>query len=98
MISAVAHWHDIRNSDIECPIVFSDEEMEQLESGMELVEGLSLVLRQLQKEGLIPLGGMVPREQYENARRWSKYFKDEFLILAEDEEQRKMYSKLWPYS
>jgi hypothetical protein len=98
MISAVAHWCDIRISDIECPIEFSDEEMEQLESEMELLEGLSMVLRQLQTEGLIPLGGMIPSEQYENARRFSNYFKDEFLKLAENEEQKKVYAKLWPYS
>ncbi|KAJ0423313.1 kinase-like domain-containing protein [Aspergillus carlsbadensis] len=86
LISAVAHWRDIRIK------------MEELEGEMELREGLSMVLRQVETEGLIPLGGMIPRKQYENARRVSNYFKDEFLKLAEDEEQRKKYAKLWPYS
>ncbi|KAL4876129.1 kinase-like domain-containing protein [Aspergillus karnatakaensis] len=87
MITAVAHWHDIRQSDIECPVEFSKEEMEQLAGEMELLE-----------EGLIPLGGMVPREDHENAQLWNNHCKEEFLKLAEDEEQRKMFAKLWPYS
>lgn len=98
LITAIAHWPEIRPCDIECPINFTDDELEQHKSEMELIEGLAIILRQLQNEGLIPLGGMVPRDQYGTVQRWNNHFKDEFISLAEDGKQKELHAKLWPYS
>ncbi|KAL3475952.1 kinase-like domain-containing protein [Aspergillus californicus] len=97
MINVIAQWPKIRNTDIECPINFT-KELEQHRSEIKLVEGNSIILHQLQDEGLISLGGIVPRDQYEIAREWNNYYKGEFIGLAEDEEQKKLHAKLWPYS
>ncbi|KAL4950825.1 kinase-like domain-containing protein [Aspergillus filifer] len=98
MINAVAQWHKIHDSDIKCPVSFTDNELEQHKSEMEIVKGISTIMQQLQDEGLIPLGGMVPPDQYEIAQKRNNYFKGEFIDLAEGEEQKKLHAKLWPYS
>jgi hypothetical protein len=56
-----------------------------------------MILHQLHDSGLISLGGMVPPERYEDARKWNDYFKQEFINLAEDEKQRVVHAKVWPY-
>ncbi|RAK74295.1 aminoglycoside phosphotransferase family protein [Aspergillus fijiensis CBS 313.89] len=98
LIAVVARWDDICTSSIKCPIDFTIQELQQHDEEMELIEGVSLVLRQIQEQGLLPLGGMVPRERYEVAQRLSQHFRDEFIALGEDAEQREILAKIWPYS
>jgi len=95
LISLVAHWSEI--SQDTCPIHFEDDELENHEIEMELIEGLGMILHQLIDEGPIPLGGMVPREHYEKARALHAQFKQIFVDLGEDESQKKLHSKVWPY-
>ncbi|BDD62974.1 hypothetical protein MAP00_007924 [Monascus purpureus] len=97
IITAVAHWDDISGGGIKRPIEFTDKELEQHKSEMELIEGVSMILHQLQEDGLISLGGMVSPKRYEDARKWNNYFKQEFINLAEDEKQRELHAKVWPY-
>lgn len=97
MITALAHWNEISGGGIKRPIEFTDKELEQHQNEMELVEGVSMILHQLQEDGLISLGGMVSPERYEDARKWNNYFKQEFINLAEDEKQRELHAKVWPY-
>ncbi|RAH76776.1 hypothetical protein BO86DRAFT_413617 [Aspergillus japonicus CBS 114.51] len=98
MIAVVAQWDDVCTSGIKCPINFSQRELEEHEEEMELIEGVSLVLRQLQEQGLLPLSGMVLREQYDDAQRLNQHFRNEFIALGEDAKQRAMLARLWPYS
>ncbi|KAF4230875.1 hypothetical protein CNMCM8980_005656 [Aspergillus fumigatiaffinis] len=93
MITALAHWNEISGGGIKRPIEFTDKELEQHQNEMELVEGVSMILHQLQEDGLISLGGMVSPERYEDARKWNNYFKQEFINLAEDEKQRELHAK-----
>ncbi|RHZ50978.1 hypothetical protein CDV55_103165 [Aspergillus turcosus] len=97
MVTAVAHWDEISNSKAKCPVEFTEKELEQHQSEMELIEGVSLILHQLHDDGLISLGGMVPPERYEDARKWNDYFKQEFINLAGDEKQKELHAKVWPY-
>ncbi|GIK02212.1 phosphotransferase enzyme [Aspergillus viridinutans] len=97
MIAAVARWNDISDGKTECPIGFTEKELEQHQNEMELIEGVSMILHQLHDDGFISLGGMVSPERYEDARKWNEYFKQEFIDLAEDEKQRELHAKVWPY-
>lgn len=64
---------------------------------MELVEGVSSIVQQLQDKERVPLGGMVRPEDYEQARNVNDHFKREFINLAKDERQRELHAKVWPY-
>lgn len=64
---------------------------------MNMLEGISEILQQLQDDEVIPLGGMVLPEVYQRAVELSNFFKHEFVRLAENEQQRELHAKVWPY-
>lgn len=45
------------------------DEQKQHEMALKLIGAASMIAQRLHDEGLIPLGGMVPREQYKLARK-----------------------------
>ncbi|PGH19354.1 hypothetical protein AJ80_03994 [Polytolypa hystricis UAMH7299] len=93
----VSRWKHVTPATTPCPVQFSREELELHGSELELVEGLGEVLRQLQNDNLIPLGGMVPREDYEQVSHINNHVRETFVNLAESEQQRALYSQIWPY-
>ncbi|CEJ55679.1 hypothetical protein PMG11_01927 [Penicillium brasilianum] len=97
LITAVARWDDMGHSETPCPVNFGDEELLKHQDEMDLLEGISAILHQLQEDGLIPLGGMVRPEYYERAMGFNNCFRQEFIDLAENEQQRELHAKVWPY-
>ncbi|KAL4893344.1 hypothetical protein BDV59DRAFT_178060 [Aspergillus ambiguus] len=47
--------------------------------------------------GVLPVDGMVDQADYEAASENSRKFKDIFIRLAQDEAERQLYARLWPY-
>lgn len=97
LITAATHWPEIGREGAPCPVNFTDEELLQHHTEMEIIEGISGIIRQLQDEGLIPLDGSVEREYYEIAIERNTYFKNEFVKLAENQDQRELHASVWPY-
>lgn len=97
LITAVAHWDVIGQRGTPCPVNFGQEELLRHQDEMDLLEGISTILHQLQDDGLIPLGGMVRPEYYDRAMELNNYFRHEFIDLAENEHQRELHAKVWPY-
>ncbi|KAE8152193.1 kinase-like domain-containing protein [Aspergillus avenaceus] len=97
LIKIIARWSDIDHSEKPCPIKFTDEELQTHQSEMELIEGISGIMHQLQDEGLIPLGGMVRQEYYEAAKKFNETFKQRFVEMAENDDQRELHRMVWPY-
>jgi hypothetical protein len=95
LIDVVVHWDNI--SSTPCPIHFSELELESHRMEKELREELKDVLHILEAEHMIPLGGMVRPEYYEQAQETSKHFKEQFVSRGKDESQRALRSNLWPY-
>jgi hypothetical protein len=97
MIDIVARWNSIVLTADLCPIDFSEMELESHQAELENLEGFKEVLHQLEKDNHIPLGGMIPRGKYEHALYVNNTVKEMFVNLAEDESQKQLYSKIWPY-
>jgi hypothetical protein len=97
LIHIASRWQDIAPASTPCPIQFSDRELELHSNELELVEGLGEVLHQLQNDNLIPLGGMVLREDYEQALHVNNSVREMFVDMAESESQKALYSRIWPY-
>ncbi|KAJ5587043.1 uncharacterized protein N7459_002808 [Penicillium hispanicum] len=97
LIVAVARWDEINHGGGPCPVHFTEEELLQHQNEMELIEGISTIMHQLQDEGLIPLGGMVRQEYYERAQELNTHFHREFVGLATNKHERELHAKVWPY-
>ncbi|RAL06576.1 uncharacterized protein BO97DRAFT_474195 [Aspergillus homomorphus CBS 101889] len=96
LIKIVALWTRLGYSS-PCPVEFTEEELIEHQNERNLVQGLSTIVQQLADEGLIPIGGMVQPEEYEQARMVSDWAKREFISLAEDDHQEKLHMMVWPY-
>jgi hypothetical protein len=77
--------------------MFTDEELITHQDEMDLIEGLSCVMHQLQSEAGIPLGGMVRREDYRRLQELNDQFKRSFIDLEENDRQKELHSNVWPY-
>ncbi|KAI9674439.1 MAG: Phosphotransferase enzyme [Caeruleum heppii] len=97
LITIIAHWESIAPESTPCPINFTDLELELHGAEMELMENLGTIMHQLQDENLIPLGGMVRPEYYEQAQKINQHFKGIFVSLAENEQQKILHATVWPY-
>jgi hypothetical protein len=97
LIHVAARWKEIAPATTPCPIQFMEHELELHNGELELVEGLGEVLHQLQNDNLIPLGGMVLRENYEQALHINNSVREMFVDMAESESQKVLYSRIWPY-
>jgi len=95
LINLTAHWPQVCS--IDCPIDFGEQELEAHRAEMELLHGLGTILHELNDECLIPLGGMVPSENFEAVQKTNMHFMELFVDLAEDEAQKALHAKLWPY-
>lgn len=97
LISVIAHWKRIAPESDPCPIHFTNLEIELHRTEMELIEGLGNIMHQLEDQELISLGGMVRPEHFEHAKETNNRFKEIFISLGEDDKQKTLHSKVWPY-
>jgi hypothetical protein len=97
LIKIAAYWKDINPNSGPCPIRFTKEELELHNEEMELLEDLSTVLHLLQEQNLISVGGMVRRELYEQALSVNKNVKKMLMDMVEDDEEKALCEKIWPY-
>lgn len=98
LISLMTHWDELGlNDDIPCPIGFSEEDLNLHAKEEENIDRIRQLLTLFRDQGVLPVDGMVEPQEYETAKENSRKFKEKFIGLAEDEDQRKLFSKLWPY-
>jgi hypothetical protein len=57
---------------------------------------LSIVSYQ-EDQNLIEVGGRVLREDYDRAKAANKRVKEMLLDMADNEQQKALYEKIWPY-
>lgn len=98
LISVIAHWDEYApDATKTCPISFSEKELALHQDEMELIEGLSSIMHQLQDEAMIPLGGMVRPDDYERLKELNRRFMQDFIDLGENAQQKVLHAKVWPY-
>ncbi|KAE8155282.1 phosphotransferase enzyme family protein [Aspergillus avenaceus] len=98
LISLANQWHEIFAScQLPCPIEFTDKDYELHSREEDNMDGIGQMLALFRDQGVLPVDGMVNPEDYEIARENNHKFKEIFIGLAKNEEERKLYTKLWPY-
>ncbi|KAB8208105.1 phosphotransferase family protein [Aspergillus parasiticus] len=98
LIVLAAYWEEVySDSGLTCPLQFTKPDLELYQEEEENIDGVGQLLTILHDQVLLPHDGMVRSEDYEAAVRISRKIKEIFLGLAQDETQRELFSKLWPY-
>ncbi|KAJ5327511.1 uncharacterized protein N7506_010613 [Penicillium brevicompactum] len=91
-----AQWNQFV-PDIPCPITFSDKEIDLHSKEEENSKGVGQILLLFQEQAILPVDGMVETEDYDVARDNCRKFKDIFIGLAKDENEKELFRNLWPY-
>ncbi|KAL4780607.1 hypothetical protein BJX76DRAFT_38146 [Aspergillus varians] len=98
LISLAKQWDEIFAGNIPCPITFTDEDL-KLHAAEEVnTDGVGQMLALFRDQGVLPADGIVHSDDYEAASENSRRFKEVFIGLAQNEAERELYTKLWPYS
>ncbi|PSN74826.1 hypothetical protein BS50DRAFT_606170 [Corynespora cassiicola Philippines] len=97
MITLFIKWEEIFGKDIKCPVTFLKEELEEHSKEEENVNGLGRMLSLFRDKSILPTDGMVSPEDYEVAVENCRKYRKIFLDAAENEYERDLYSKIWPY-
>lgn len=95
-MNIAAHWRDFSPKN-PCPIAFSSEDTELHVKEEENIKGVGHMLLLFREQAVLPVDGMVEPEDYELAIENNRKFKDIFIGLAKDEEEKELFKKLWPY-
>ena len=98
LITLHNRWNEIFGENSQCPITFSAEEMEQHAREEENVNGVGKMLSMFRDQGLLPADGMVQPEDYQIAVENCRKYKQILLNAAQNQDERELYSKVWPYN
>lgn len=97
LLIITAHWSDFFPN-TPCPIDFSSEDIELQSKEEENIKGVGRMLLLFREQAVLPVDGMVEPEDYDLARENNRKFKDIFIGLAKDEEEKELFRNLWPYA
>ncbi|KKZ65440.1 hypothetical protein EMCG_08730 [[Emmonsia] crescens] len=98
LIAIAALWDRLQPDETtKSPVSFTREELDLHAKEDENITGVGNMLKLFRDEGVLPVDGMVDPEDYERAMINCQKFKDVFIDTAKDEEEKELFSKLWPY-
>ncbi|RAH85138.1 hypothetical protein BO86DRAFT_386666 [Aspergillus japonicus CBS 114.51] len=95
LLSLVNLWEDLFQ--LPCPIAFTQKEIELHAEEETNIDSIGQVLTLFRDQGVLPVDGMVDPKDYGVAVENSRKIKQVFLGTAENDKERELYSKLWPY-
>jgi hypothetical protein len=97
LISVIAHWEEIvPDATKTCPMRFSEGGLALHQDEMNLIDGLSAIMHQLQDEAMIPLGGMVRPDDHERLKELNRRVMQDFVDLGQTAPQKALHAKVGP--
>ncbi|PGH14540.1 hypothetical protein AJ80_05860 [Polytolypa hystricis UAMH7299] len=95
-IRAVTAAWSSRESGVDCPISFTEEEKKLHDEEMENRDYVETMMEEFQEADILPIDGTTDPEDYEIMQKTNYIQKEKLLSLAENEEQREWMDKIWP--
>ncbi|KAJ5508002.1 phosphotransferase enzyme family protein [Penicillium freii] len=96
LMELVANWEELFPG-IACPIEFSREDVEFQAKEQENINGVGHLLTLFRDEAVLPVDGMVDPKDFDIARENCRKFKEIFVRLGKDDDERELFRNLWPY-
>ncbi|KAJ5709169.1 phosphotransferase enzyme family protein [Penicillium malachiteum] len=96
LMELVAYWDEFF-PDSPCPIGFTREHVEMQAKENENINGVGQMLALFRDHAVLPVDGMVNPKDLAVARENCRKFKEIFVELGEDDEEKKLFRNLWTY-
>ncbi|KAJ9322920.1 hypothetical protein DTO027B5_2962 [Paecilomyces variotii] len=96
LMELMADWEELFPG-VACPIEFSSEEVELQTKEQENISGVGRMLTLFRDQAVLPVDGMVDPKDFEVARENCTKFKEVFVRLGKDDNERELFRNLWPY-
>jgi hypothetical protein len=90
-------WDDLCPAAGPCPWVFSEDEIASYEHEKETRGYVSTILTYFRDNWAVPADGRIEVERFDEVRVEMKRMKDHFVGSADDEEEKELAEKIWPY-
>ncbi len=97
LIEIEEHWAELCPDSSQCPITFSEEELALYAYEEENQQGIGGILKLFKDRWSLPTDGMVDPADFVQAKAAIDDYRNVFLGTAEDEAEKELFSKLWPY-
>lgn len=97
LLSIVEQWQDLcPESDI-CPVSFNEQELALHAAEEESMSNVGEILRLFRENWGLPPNGMVDPTEFDQIRTAIAELRNSFIGGADDEAERELFAKLWPY-
>ncbi len=90
-------WAELCPDSSQCPITFSEEELALHAYEEENQQGVGGILKLFKDRWSLPTDGMVDPADFAQTKAAIDDYRNVFLGTAEDEAERELFSRLWPY-
>ncbi|EEP77899.1 predicted protein [Uncinocarpus reesii 1704] len=95
--SIAKQWQYLCPDSGPCPVTFGEQELEAHEAEEESMSNVSQILALFQDNWGLPPDGMVDSAVFDEVQRAVAELRDSFIAGGDDEAERQLFSKLWPY-
>ncbi|CAG8004782.1 unnamed protein product [Penicillium salamii] len=96
LMGLVADWEDLFPG-VPCPIGFSSDDVMFQAKEQENINGVGHMLTLFRDQAVLPVDGMVDPKDFDIARENCRKFRDIFIRLGKNDEERELYRNLWPF-
>jgi len=97
LLSIVEQWQDLCPESDKCPVSFNEQELALHEAEEESMSNVGEILRLFRDKWGLPPNGMVDPTEFDQIRTAVAELRDSFIEDADDEAERELFAKLWPY-
>ena len=97
LLSIVEQWQDLCPESDTCPVSFNKQQLAQHAAEEESMSNVGEILRLFRDNWGLPPNGMVDPTSYDQIRTAVAELRDSFIEGADDEAERELFARLWPY-
>lgn len=97
LLSIAEQWQELCPDSGPCPVAFSDQEIKIHAAEEESRSNVAEILRMFQDKWGLPVDGMVNPGTFKETRDAVAEMRDLFLTGADNDAERELFSKIWPY-
>lgn len=97
LLEIIEQWPNLCPESGTCPVSFSEQELALHAAEEESMSNVGEILRLFRDNWGLPPNGMVDPAEFDQIRAAVMELRDSFIESGDDEAERELFAKLWPY-